>query len=432
MVFFILCLFTGNVSGLDSPLFTRDFWEKRGEYFMMDGDWKNSFASFFNALHETAEGSEDQARVLNKIAFLYFYFSKSLGDAEGFYSKSLQIQPYNTTALSGTGDVWFQRGHYQGAMEFYERWLRVLQRQDEKHPDLYQPYFHIGACYYELADLVRAKTAFERALESKSDDPVIWNNLGNIFFDLQEWKNARNAYEKALFYSNTSLWEAAGYFSGRLTHSDEVIAHYKIFADDYYDLRAYSYLESKSSERDGAFLRTRRFSPKREQTAEELKNVKEQKISERPFLMESPETALRLLLSDFLTAHNNLGNLYRIIKEWDLARMHLQRAMELDPDDASVHSNIASLYFDLKQGERARHHLQKAQSLEEHPVYHNNLAAIERFRREFKATGVQYSKALYLNPNYSNARRNGRFFRKRSQNIQEAYDGELSIKIPRF
>ena len=124
--------------------------------------------------------------------------------------------------------------------------------------------------------------------------------------------------------------------------------------------------------------------------------------------------------SHFTTAHNNLGNLYMLQREFNEAYKHFSRALELDYDDASIHSNIANFYFEVKQVERAKYHLRKAVVLERHPVFHNNLAVMEKFSDEELNAGIQYAKALSGNPAYSNAKKNAAFFRKRSHTIQEA------------
>ena len=139
-------------------------------------------------------------------------------------------------------------------------------------------------------------------------------------------------------------------------------------------------------------------------------------------LSEAKKLYLRALEIDsqFMTAHNNLGNLYLLQREFDEAYKHFSRALEINYDDASVHSNIANFYFEVKQVERAKYHLRKALYLENNPVFHNNLAVMEKFTNEELNAGVHYAHALTENPLYSNARKNSAFFRKRSHRIQEA------------
>ena len=124
--------------------------------------------------------------------------------------------------------------------------------------------------------------------------------------------------------------------------------------------------------------------------------------------------------SQFMTAHNNLGNLYILKRELDEAYKHFSKALEINYDDASVHSNIANFYFEVRQVERAKYHLRKALYLEKNPVFHNNLAVMEKFTDEELNAGIQFAHALTKNSNYSNARKNSAFFRKRSHRIQEA------------
>lgn len=223
-----------------------EYWESASHHFLEQSDWRKAFHCAFNALHETEDGSRDQLRIYTKIAHLYFYFEKSYGDAEGYYRKALQIDPYSLPALIGTGDVYFARGEYVGALEYY-------QRAALKHPEKHHPYASIAAAFYEKAEVEKAMHYYELALEKNSKDPVSLNNLGNLYFDKLRLKEAKGYYLEALkvnpdfvtAHNNIGLIylhekdynEALRHFKRalKLTSNDSVI--YSNLANVYFELR---------------------------------------------------------------------------------------------------------------------------------------------------------------------------------------------------
>lgn len=301
-------------------------YEKQSSHYLMQNDWRKSFHSLFSALHEAEKNSKDELRLTIKLAHLYFHFGKSLGDAEGYYKKALQIDPYSLGAYLGLGDVYFKRKQYIQAIHFYEMGIKY-------HKDSYLAYSSVAMGFYELAEGERASHLYKKALELNPKDIVSLNNLGNIALDAQDLNLAASYYEQAI-----------------------------------------------------------KINP------------------------------------DFQTAHANLANIYLYQKKYNQAKTHFKRALELHYEDPAVHSNLANLYYEKRLIERAKFHLRKALYYEDHPVYHNNLAVMEKFTREYKTAGAEYSKTLKRNSEYSNARHNAGFFKNRSMRVRETLnDGQKKI-----
>lgn len=168
-----------------------EHWKKGTAYFKNRGDWRKAFTSAFNALHEAAPESGDQVEILTKIGNLFFHFNKSMGDAEGYYRKALHVDPYHLDALIGTGDVYFYREEYRGALHYYELALKY-------HPTRYEPYASIGAAKYELAEDEMAMHYYSKALEINPVDLVSMNNYANIFYDKRRMRKAKELYLKCL------------------------------------------------------------------------------------------------------------------------------------------------------------------------------------------------------------------------------------------
>ncbi|MBW7877577.1 MAG: tetratricopeptide repeat protein, partial [Candidatus Cloacimonetes bacterium] len=126
----------------------------------------------------------------------------------------------------------------------------------------------------------------------------------------------------------------------------------------------------------------------------------------------------------FYTAWNNLGNTQMELKDPRSAVESFKKSLKLFDEDPAVHGNLANAYFELRQVERAKFHLRKSLDLGESAVSHHNLAVMEKFTREDKNAGVHYGKALQIRPDYSSARRNAGFWRRRNRDVEKILEGE--------
>ncbi|MFZ0773266.1 MAG: FG-GAP-like repeat-containing protein [Candidatus Sulfotelmatobacter sp.] len=73
------------------------------------------------------------------------------------------------------------------------------------------------------------------------------------------------------------------------------------------------------------------------------------------------------LSPDHLIALNNLGNAYRLRKEWDKARVTFERALEASPVDPEANYGLAMVFAQADDTSRAYEYLQKA--LKSRPAY---------------------------------------------------------------
>lgn len=298
------------------------YWEERALFHLTQEEWQTAFKSLFNAVHETPQGCPHQTRIFTKIAHLYFYYNRSLGDAEGYYKKALHNDPYYLDALLGLGDIEAVRRDEAKALNLY------LQAQ-KFHPKRAEPLIAMGEMYYTMAKPHLAINAWEDALKIRPQDPGTLNNLGNVYYDFQNFTAALNHYERAL-----------------------------------------------------------KIEP------------------------------------SFYTAWNNLGNTQMELKDPRSAVESFKKSLKLLDEDPAVHGNLANAYFELRQVERAKFHLRKSLDLGESAVSHHNLAVMEKFTREDKNAGIHYGKALQIRPDYSSARRNAGFWRRRNRDVEKILEGE--------
>jgi Ca-activated chloride channel family protein len=99
-----------------------------------------------------------------------------------------EVVKYNTQ-----GNAQYEEGAYPDALELY----RMAQVSE---PDLPEPYYNAANTYNRQGDVAGTNLQTEQAL--KAADPDLqantWYNLGNAYYDAQQWQAAIEAYKSAL------------------------------------------------------------------------------------------------------------------------------------------------------------------------------------------------------------------------------------------
>lgn len=94
---------------------------------------------------------------------------------------------------NNAGNQQFAEGAYDGAIAEYRR----AQVED---PDQAEPYYNAANAYNRKAALDAVKAQAEQALKTADAELATqtWYNLGNAFFDAEQWPQAVAAYQEAL------------------------------------------------------------------------------------------------------------------------------------------------------------------------------------------------------------------------------------------
>jgi Ca-activated chloride channel family protein len=92
-----------------------------------------------------------------------------------------------------TGNEHFEEQAYESAIDEYK-----LAQVTE--PDLAEPYYNAANAYNRMSQVEEAQLQTQQAL--KTADPTLaaqaWYNLGNAYFDAEQWRPAIEAYQEAL------------------------------------------------------------------------------------------------------------------------------------------------------------------------------------------------------------------------------------------
>ena len=94
---------------------------------------------------------------LNSLAYLYAESGEHLDEAEALAERALKIDPENGAYLDTLGWIYFREGNYQRALTIFETADRYL-----KDPVIYE---HIGDVYFQLQDFTAARKYWNLSLE---------------------------------------------------------------------------------------------------------------------------------------------------------------------------------------------------------------------------------------------------------------------------
>jgi len=155
--------------------------------------------------------------------------------ASNAYAHVLKLDPENTDALRGIGDIDYDQQHYDEAAAAYEHYLKHNPKDPEVitdlgtmylytnnadqaiaqykkaiaiKPDLYQPYYNLGVAYGEQGDKGDSAIAFTKAIALAPDDDR--KNQAKTAFTKYTGMSAEQASKVAATLPQAKMASAAG------------------------------------------------------------------------------------------------------------------------------------------------------------------------------------------------------------------------------
>jgi protein O-mannosyl-transferase len=102
--------------------------------------------------------------------------------------------------------------------------------------------------------------------------------------------------------------------------------------------------------------------------------------------------------------HHELGNAYRVIKQYDLALQSYRKVIELEPNHVEAQNNIGVIFWNLKALDKAELEFKKALLMEDKNTIHNNLANLYIAKKQFSKAIPHLKTVIARNPANSRAR----------------------------
>lgn len=114
-------------------------------------------------------------------------------EARQALEKALELDPRDLTVLSALGDTLVQLGAVERAIELFEKLLA-----SQPSPELH---FKLGMLYLKIDRTTQALKHFEQAAQGdlpEAQQVAAWKQQGYIYYRLQQYNEARQAFEKVL------------------------------------------------------------------------------------------------------------------------------------------------------------------------------------------------------------------------------------------
>ena len=134
---------------------------------------------------------------------------------------------------------------------------------------------------------------------------------------------------------------------------------------------------------------------------------------------------------NFISAHNNLGGIFKKLGENQKAKSCYEKVIEIDPNYVKAHYNLGVVFRKLGELQKAKECYEKAIEIDPNYVKaHFNLGNIFRKLGELQKAKECYKKTIEINPNYADAYNNlGTIFNELGelQKAKSCYEKTIEI-----
>jgi len=158
--------------------------------------------------------------------------SSNYTEAEELIDKAIQMYPEAPEAYVQAGYIHLVRREYNQANDMFDKSIKYEENFQDKESK-YFAYLNIGNLKYQQHQSKRGLEYLQKALAINDDDPAVYNALGLVYVDLQEWDKAIEHYDKALeidtgyFYTYAniaSLYQKRGDYERAMNEINTAIA----------------------------------------------------------------------------------------------------------------------------------------------------------------------------------------------------------------
>ncbi|MDP3186038.1 MAG: tetratricopeptide repeat protein [Anaerolineales bacterium] len=257
----------------------------------------------------------------NNLGNLYCQLDRQ-EEAMAALEKAIEINPLDAVSWNGLGNVYQKLGRCDNAIAMYQKAIEIA-------PNCAYPWIGLGDVFASSERIEEAVAAYQKALGINQRIIHPWISLGNIFEKQRRSQDAIRAYQKAFEIdpNNAQLWNEQGNVYLNADAYDEAINAYR-----------------KAIELDHGFG----WPYSNLALAYSHKGKHTEAI---PLYQKSIE--LFSSNRDKASAWNRLGNTYQQLHDYDNAIAAYQRAVELDPDNATFKKDLDEIHNDLGQVDEA-------------------------------------------------------------------------------
>lgn len=382
---------------------------------------------------QALEADDDNFDLYWGLAY-YYQTQKQKEESLGNYQKCLRLRPdWEDMICNFIGNLYYSFNEYNDAISYYRKAIEKNNQYPVYTNNLADACQLLADQYYGNQDYPAAEKYYLDAANT-DNDAVRWNTLGNLYFELERWKDAADSYSKAIAIKKDPLYlENCGLAYERMEHFEEAEKHYlealendpesdKLFnrlGVFYYDRKEYDksiiyylkalehqpedliYLENialaytmkddykAAIEIYGKFLQ---ISPADAKIMNAIGVAYYNQQQYEPAI-EFYRKALEIDTDNFLFI-KNLGLACRVTGSTDEAIETYQRAIRINGEDFQVWNELGILFYEKGDFDNAIVNYEKAIDLQPNdPVLYSNLALV------FNAQG-KTEDALNVTANY--------------------------------
>ena len=270
------------------------------------------------------------------------------------FERALHLAPRDADAIQGMAQAYQRLGRNQEAESMF---LRATALQ----PDSWAGYLRLANFYYNVRRYPEAEKQYRRVLELAPDNAAAYTNLGTVLTNENRFGEARTVLEKAVAlnptYSAYNNLADVYYMEGRYTDAAAIYEKALQLNNDDYRVwgslgSAYAAAPSLANQSKAAFEKAARLA---EQQARE-----------------APDGIVQ----------SDLGAYYARLKMTDKARVRLESALALAPEDTRVVLNVAEGYAILGDRAAATLQLRKALALGASLEYAKRIPALKEIAQD--------------------------------------------------
>ena len=261
--------------------------------------------------------------------------------------------------------------------------LGILFLRGVAHRKLIPPTLFIFLVIYGLLAMKRSLdyrseiNLWQDTVRKSPNKSMVHNNMGTAYLSKERLKEARKSFEvsSALSPSSTDPYINMGHIDARNKEWDK--------AKLKYDLAL-----KLGANRSQVFFNSGLMRLKLNKPAEAL-----------PFLLEAIKIKNHRPLY-----HQELGNAFRMLKQYDSALKSYRKVLELEPNYVEAQNNIGVIFWNLKILDKAELEFKKALVMKDKTKIHNNLANLYIAKKQFSKAIPHLKTVLGRKPNDSRAR----------------------------
>ena len=261
--------------------------------------------------------------------------------------------------------------------------LGILFLRGVSHRKLIPPTLFIFLVIYGLLAMKRSLdyrseiNLWQDTVRKSPYKSMVHNNMGTAYLSKERLKEARKSFEvsSALSPSSTDPYINMGHIDARNKEWDK--------AKLKYDLAL-----KLGANRSQVFFNSGLMRLKLNKPAEAL-----------PFLIEAIKIKNHRPLY-----HQELGNAFRMLKQYDSALKSYRKVLELEPNYVEAQNNIGVIFWNLKILDKAELEFKKALVMKDKTKIHNNLANLYIAKKQFSKAIPHLKTVLGRKPNDSRAR----------------------------